>query len=181
VLHFLQKHLLLAQQLLGALQQAFLLAFDRAARGDVGEGQQDRGVWTGLVDHHAGVQQHGALAQAREVVLDLEAVHRRVFRDDGLEQDPKGGDVPLPVAQVVEQAAHGVLRIDLKDLVEGTAGRQDDEAPVQHQKRLVDRIDDRLGERLGVFNSGDLARHRGWIPILGAATIADGSGSMPMA
>jgi hypothetical protein len=91
---------------------------------------------TGLVDHHAGVQQHGALAQAGKVVLDLEAVHRRVLGDDGLEQDPKGGDVPLPVAQVVQQAAHGVLRIDLEDLVEGPAGRQDDEAPVQHQQAV---------------------------------------------
>jgi hypothetical protein len=76
-----------------------LLALDHPPRGDVGEGQQDGGVGAGLVDHLAGVQQHDPAAQAREVVIDLEAVHGHALGDDGLQQHAQGRDVPLAVAQ----------------------------------------------------------------------------------
>ena len=48
----------------------------------------------GLVDHLAGVQQHGAPADAGKVVVDLEAVHGGLLGNDGLEQQAQGRDVP---------------------------------------------------------------------------------------
>ncbi len=87
-------------------------------------------------------------------MIHFEAVHGGVFGDDRLKQEPKRRDVPLAVAQGIEQAAQGVLRIDLKYFVEGSTGRQNSEVFVQNQERLVDRIDDRLSKSLGVFNVG---------------------------
>ena len=57
----------------------------------------------GLGREAAGVEQHGPLTERREVVLDLEVVDGVVAGKDFIQQRPQAGDVPLAVAQVVEQ------------------------------------------------------------------------------
>ena len=86
-------------------------------------------------------------------MADFEVVHRGVLGDDGLQQQPQGRDVPLAVAQVVKQAAVGVLRIDLEDLVERAAGDDHPKVRIEHQERLMDGVQDGLSQRLGVFDS----------------------------
>jgi hypothetical protein len=62
----------------------------------------------------AGVEEHGAPAEAGEVVLDLVALDRGAPGDDRLEQVAQVGDVPLPVAELVEVAAEGLVAADPK-------------------------------------------------------------------
>ena len=159
VLHFLEQDALLAQQLLGLLQQFRLGALADAAGGDVGEGQQDRPVGAGLVEQHAGVEQHGASAQAGKVVLDLEVVHRRMLGKDRLQQDPQCRDIPLTVAKVVEHAATGVFGIDAKGFVERAAGGHHPQVGVEHQQGLVDGVDDGLRQGLGVSDRQERVEH----------------------
>src|SRR5690606_21179851 len=96
-----------------------------------------------LVPNHTCVQQHGAVAHVREVVLNLEAVHRRMFGNDRLEKQPEGWNVPLPATQIEQDASLSVLRVDLEKLVEAAAGCQHPEAVVEHHKGLGQGIDDR--------------------------------------
>ena len=54
-----------------------------------------------------------------------------------------------------------MLGIDVEGLVEGPAGRQHPKLGVEDDEGLVDRVHDRLGQRLGVFNQRQLAHHDG--------------------
>ena len=56
----------------------------------------------------AGIEQHHPAADHREGVLQLEVVEDGALGDDILEQGPQVGDVPLAVAQLVDEAALGL-------------------------------------------------------------------------
>ena len=85
-----------------------------------------------------------------KIMLDLEAVHGGLLGNDRLQQDAKGGNVPLAVAERIKQPAPRMLGIDLEGLVERDARRQHAKLVVEHDKRLGDRVDDRLRECLRV-------------------------------
>ena len=57
-------------------------------------------------------------------MLDLKAIHRGLLGNDRLQQNAKRGDVPLAVAERVEQAATRLFGIDLEGLAKRAAGRQ---------------------------------------------------------
>ncbi len=160
VLHFLEQDPVPAQQVLGLLEQLLLFHLDRPARRDVGEGEQDRRVRAGVVEHLARVQQHDPAAEPRKIMVDFEAVHGGVLGDDGLHQHAQRRDIPLPVAQAVEQGADGLFGVDCEGLVERAAGGQHPELGVQNDEGLVDGVHDRLGERLGVFDPLEEVFHR---------------------
>ena len=67
----------------------------------------------------AGVQEHHPPADDRERVLELEIVEDGTLGDNVLEQRPQVGDVPLAVAQLVDETVLGLLGRDVKGLVEG--------------------------------------------------------------
>jgi hypothetical protein len=140
-------------------RSSFARSTARRSVGHVGEGQEDRDVHAGVIEHLAGVQQHRAAAEGGKVVGDLEPVHRRLLGDDRLQQEAQGRDVPLAVAQAVEQPPLGLARIDLEGLVERSARGQHVEARVQDDQRLVDRVHDGLGQRLGALESGNDGGH----------------------
>ena len=92
----------------------------------------------------AGVEQHHPAADDREGVLQLEVVEDGALGDDVLEQGPQVGDVPLAVAQLVDEAVLGLLGRDVKGLVEGAVGGADAQGGVEDQQRLAHRIHDVL-------------------------------------
>ena len=51
----------------------------------------------------AGVEQHDFWSNGREVVFNLEVVDGMVVTQDFFQQRPQLGNVPLPIAQVVEK------------------------------------------------------------------------------
>src|SRR5438105_2608359 len=91
------------------------------------------------------VEQHHPAADGREGVLELEVVEDGALGDDVLQQGPQVGDVPLAVAQLVDQAALGLPGRDVERLVEGAVGGPDAQRGVQDQQRLAHRVHDVLG------------------------------------
>ncbi len=108
--------------------------------GHVLEGQQDPVV--ALLREPAGVEQHHLVPDVREIVRQLEIVDHRIVWEDLLEQGAQARNVPLPVAQVVEKPAFGVLRQNLKCAVEGAVGTLHPQMPVQDQQRFAHSVDD---------------------------------------
>jgi hypothetical protein len=74
-----------------------------------------------------------------------------------------------------------VFGIDLEGLVERPAGGQHAKRGVEHQQRLVDGVDDRLGERLASSMPGIGRDMAGRSDPEGAGTFADGDGWAPIA
>ena len=100
----------------------------------------------------AGVEQHHPAADDREGVLELEVVEDGALGDDVLEQGPQVGDVPLAVAQLVDEAALGLPGRDVERLVEGAVGGPDAQRGVEDQQRLAHRVDDVLGVVLNILD-----------------------------
>ena len=70
----------------------------------------------------ARVEQHHAPPDDRKVVFQFEIVEDRTLRNDVFEERSQVGNVPLAVAQLVDQAVFGFLGRDLEGLVEGAVG-----------------------------------------------------------
>ena len=116
---------------------------------DINAQQQGR-VGITLVEHLAGVQQHGASADAGKLMFDLIILHYAMLRHDFFQQQPKPGNVPLTVPQCVKQPALGVGPADLERQIERAACSEHAQVLAEHQKRFPDGVDDRLSERAGV-------------------------------
>ena len=108
----------------------------------------------------AGVEQHHPAADHRERVLELEVVEDGARGNDILEQCPQVGDIPLTVAQFVDEAALRLPGRDVKRLVERAVGRPDAQGGVEDQQGLAHRIDDILGVVLNLLDQRCLL-HRG--------------------
>lgn len=68
----------------------------------------------------------------------------RGARDDVFEQQPKLGNVPLPVAQLIQLSTNGFCRVDLEGPVEGPACRLDAKMLVENHERVRHRVHDGL-------------------------------------
>jgi hypothetical protein len=78
-------------------------------------------------------------------------LHALVPAQDLLEQPPQLRDVPLPVGELVQRAADGVLASDLELFEESRIGKLDPETIVEHQQPLTNCGNDRRdGISLGV-------------------------------
>ncbi len=113
----------------------------------------------------AGVQEHHPAADGREGVLELEVVEDGALGDDVLEQGPQVGDVPLAVAQLVDEAALGLPGRDVERLVEGAVGGPDAQRGVEDQQGLSHRLHNvlgifpgRLDDLLGLSPFGDVPK-----------------------
>src|SRR3546814_513115 len=96
----------------------------------------------------AGVEDHDARTDLREVVLDPVVFYGLRFGQDLIEQTPQLRNVPLAVAEVVKTTPDRLLGCDLETAIEGGIGPLDDQLAGQHQERVVDGADDRLCKRL---------------------------------
>ena len=96
MLHLLKQQFLLTQKMLQ-------LALRLAPLADILDGKQERRMRVGLGDNRPRIEQHGATANLGELVFDLEGLKHRFLRDDFPQQRPQRRNVPLAIAQCVEQ------------------------------------------------------------------------------
>ena len=120
------------------------LPFRPALLGDVLDREQKGETVVVGVKQLAGVEEHDAPTQVRELVLDLVALDRQALGDHRLEQVAQIGDVPLPIAELVERPADGLVATDLEGLEERAAGGHDAEIAVEHEQGLAHGVDDAL-------------------------------------
>jgi hypothetical protein len=102
---------------------------------DVLDGEQNETVMVAGTENLPGVDQHCAQTDGWEIVLDLEAFDRRTMGDDALQQGAKGGDVPLPVAEVVDVTSFGLGAAGAEGLVEGAISGGDIQVPIENDQR----------------------------------------------
>ena len=88
----------------------------------------------------------------REGVFQLEIVEDGTLGNHVFEQRPQVGDVPLAVAQLVNEAVLGFFGRDVKGLIEGAVGGSHAQGGVEDQKGLAHRIDDVQGVVLNIFD-----------------------------
>src|SRR5258708_30650237 len=124
-----------------ALAQDLLLS---PAMSDVLNCQQDHGGAALFSDDLAGVQQDDSHSDAREHMIDLEAIELCVRGKDLFEQGSQGRDVPLPIAQFVDQAAFGLRFRNAEGPVERAAGARHAQVGIENDERLAHRLDDVL-------------------------------------
>ena len=142
------------QQLLRQRSQFLLVLVDLPllllAEGDIDDGQQDHLGLLALAVDAPGVEQHGPAPDVLEIMLDLVVLEAAVVRQDVLQEPAQLRDIPLPVAELVDEPALGFLRRDPEGLVERLVGRDHAEILIQHQERLLDGIGDALGKLPGL-------------------------------
>jgi hypothetical protein len=131
-------------------QQFVAFALKDALLGDIFNSQQSR-VGIFLVQNHAGNQQHGASSDVGKLMLDLVILDLAMLRNDFFQEQSKPRNVPLTIAQSVKQPALGAGLRDLECQIERATRREHPQVLVEHEKRLADGVDDRLGEDAGIF------------------------------
>lgn len=90
-------------------------------------------------------------------MLHLIVFHHALLGYDFFQQQSKPWNVPLAIAQLVEQPALGVLGADLENRIERAARGDHAQILVEHQNGLVHRVDNRLGECTSIGDVGKLA------------------------
>src|SRR5271165_4616458 len=95
----------------------------------------------------ASVEQHHPPSDDREVMFPLKIVEDRTQGNNIFKEVSQNRDIPLAVAQLVNQAVLGFFERDLKSLVEGAIRGSHAQGGVKNQERLAHRIDDVLGVR----------------------------------
>src|ERR1700736_6136681 len=75
-----------------------------------------------------------------------------MLRQDFFQENPKFRNVPLTLAQVVEELALGALTIDLECQIKRSARGYHPKVAVEHDQRLGDGIHDGLRQSSDVLN-----------------------------
>jgi hypothetical protein len=86
-----------------------------------------------FIKHLAGIEQHGAVADVWKFLLDLIVLQHRVLRDDLSQEGSQGRDVPLTVAERIEQLTVRFFAVHAECKVERPARRDDAKLLVEHQ------------------------------------------------
>jgi hypothetical protein len=134
----------LAEEKILLPQQFILLAFQRSVIGDIFDRYQQAAAVVALIKDLSGVQQHRAAAECREIPLHLEFFDLRVMRDDRREQAAQRWNVPLAIAQLIKQTAHGFLSGHPESAIKCSAGNDNAQRAVEHEERFADGVHDRL-------------------------------------
>ena len=82
-------------------------------------------------------------------MFDLIVVKGRLLGQDGFQQFPQLGDIPLFIAQVIDKLSHGLFRLYLEEFIEGTADGDHPEVLIQRDQGFTHGVDDALGEFTG--------------------------------
>src|SRR5688500_13239500 len=99
----------------------------------------------------SGIEQHDPLAEMGKIVLEEKVVEDRALGNDVFQKSPQRGDVPLTVAELVNESIFGFLGRDAKGAINGGIGRSDAHRGVEDDQRLPDGVENVLGE---VVNAG---------------------------
>src|SRR5690606_31930249 len=92
---------------------------------------------------------YDAAVDPLEDVVDLVVVEGLVVGEDILQEPPELGDVPLPVPEVVDEAADGLFGPGAERPVERLVGRLHAEVEVEDEETLADGVHDHFGEVAG--------------------------------
>ena len=107
-----------------------------------------------LVEDLTRIEEHGPLADVGKFMLNLVAFKLPVLGRNLLKQRAQAGNIPLAVAQCVEQPSLRLLAVHSKCHVEGAAGRDDAQVAVKDQKGFAHRIDDGLRKCASILDVG---------------------------
>ena len=100
------------------------------------------------------VEQHRLAADGGKIVFHFEIRHKWVSRDRiSASMAPKFRDVPLAVAEIVDQLAYGGFGVHTESFVEGPVGRHDAQVGIEHQQRFLNGFDDGLGVLASIFET----------------------------
>jgi hypothetical protein len=110
-------------------------------------------VGISLVEHLASAQAHDAPSEAGKLAVDLVPIYDAVLGQDFFQESLELCDIPLTLAQVVQQPPLGALTIDPERQIKGSARGYDAEMAIEHDQRLGDGIHDGLRQRAYVLNS----------------------------
>ena len=113
--------------------------------GDVFDGEEDEFGAVPPLAEAAGVEQHRPPADAFKLVVYFKIVEVAVSRKDLLQQHPQARDVPLAVAQVVEEPALRLGGRDQESLIERPVRGPHSQVGVENQQGLADGLHDALG------------------------------------
>ena len=108
-----------------------------------------------MTDHLPRVQEHRASPDSGKFSLHLVTLHHGVVRRDILQQEPKRGDIPLPVAQRVNRTILNVLTSHPERLTKSAVCADDTQILIQDEKGIADRIHDPLSERVHIIDIDD--------------------------
>ena len=142
MLHLLQQHFLLSQKLR-------CLPFGGAPLGDIFDGQESAVLASiALTDRLPRIQEHCAASNSGKFPLDFVTLHRGMLRRDIFQQEPKRGNVPLPVGQSVNRTILNILTSHPERLTKSAVCSDNTKMLIEEEKGIPDRIHDPLGERV---------------------------------
>ena len=113
---------------------------------DIFQGKQNERRLVALLTDPAGIEQERAVAQAGKFVVNLKVMKLAILANDRFEQRPQAGNLPLALAQLVDQPVLGILRIDAKSLIKRTVRPLHAHLGIEHDQRLTHRVHDCLSE-----------------------------------
>src|SRR5580698_1908432 len=89
----------------------------------------------------AGVEHHASRAEMRKIVAYFEILHPTIVGENIFQQLAQPGNVPLPIAQVVDGTVLGVFARDLETPVESWVGADHSQLVVQDQDCFAGSLD----------------------------------------
>ena len=89
---------------------------------------------------------------SEEIMLDFIAIEHGIMGEDLLKEYPQLGNVPLPVAEVVDEIPDCFLGRYLEGIVEAVVGGEDLQVGIQHHQRLAHGFHDVLGIFPGILD-----------------------------
>src|ERR1043166_1064552 len=149
VLQLLEQHILLPQQRL-------LFALQRALPRDVLHAEQNGRLGASLIEHLPRIQAHRPVPGTGKLFFDVIVLHHAMLGYDFFQQQSKLWNVPLTVAQFVEQPALGVPGCHLEERIKRAARGYHAQRLVENQDGLADSVDNGLGERTRVCGVDEL-------------------------
>ena len=108
-----------------------------------------------MTDHLPRIQEHRAASDSGKFPLHFVTLHHGVLRRDIFQQEPKRGNVPLPVAQRVNRTILNVLTSHPERLTKSAVCSDDTKVLIEEEKGIPDRIHDPLGERVHIIDVDD--------------------------
>src|SRR5688572_17411839 len=102
------------------------------------------------------IEEHLAGAKTGKIMVDYEVVEDVVVWKDVLQEGPQGGNVPLSIADVINNLAEGLFFFDVKHLIEGLVRAPNPQVFVQYKHGLPDCVNGLL-RLLQCPGNGDLS------------------------
>ena len=85
-------------------------------------------------------------------MIELKVVEDGTLGDDVFKQGPQVGDVPLAVAQLINETAFGLHGRNVERLVKRAVGGLDAQRGIQNQQGLAHRVDNVLSVILNIVD-----------------------------